>query len=113
MTSQIIGSSDSRGRFTTRILRACEARVDHDRTDPLRSACYWRGVLIGGSLTQGRQETAARGPASLRAVKAVKVHDLVPSRHEVPYELRSCIVAGIHLREGAQPRIRSKDEVHG
>src|SRR5438128_10360282 len=80
-------------------------------TEAPRSA-HRRCAAIGGLLTNGRQELTV-GHASVRHVETIEVHDLIPRRHEVPYELLLSVVTGVHLGECAQLRIRPEDEIHG
>ena len=44
-------------------------------------------------------------------VKAIKIHHLGPRRREVVHELLLRVGAGIDFREGAQLRVRTKDQV--
>ena len=44
-------------------------------------------------------------------VEAISVHHLGPGRHEVLHELLLRVRAGIDLREGAQLRVRTEDQV--
>jgi hypothetical protein len=54
----------------------------------------------------------ARFRLCLVEIEAVEVHHLVPGSYEVVDKLLLCIGTCIDLRQGAQLRVRAKDEIN-
>src|SRR4051812_32000247 len=85
--------SDASSAFTTISFRACEFFILLSFFPPFLG-CDPCGISAGSG-----------------DIEAVGVHHLGPGRHEVLYELLLGVRARVDLREGAELRVRTEDQV--
>src|SRR6267378_863659 len=81
---------------------------------PQSGAREYRARILGGGVECRGQAQPLGGAAAKGGVglgEAIEIHHLVPSSHEVTHERLLRVAAPIDFREGAQLRVRTKDQV--